>query len=259
MNIGQRMNLDGQVAVITGGSRGIGLQMAEALGEAGARVVLTARKANELQAAQSRLERMGIACLTFQNDLADFGSIPQLVDDIVGAAGRIDILINNAGCSWGSATVDHPDDAWHKVINLDLSAQFFISREVGRKCMIPAQRGKLINIASIAGMGGNPPQWGMFTIAYNSAKGGLINFTRALAAEWGQYNIQVNAICPGFFRTKLSSGLLDKIEEQYVDMTPARRLGDDEDLKGLVLLLASPASDYISGQAIAVDGGFSCV
>ncbi len=257
MKVQELLSLEGKVALITGGSRGIGLQMAEALGEMGAKVALSARKQAELDEAKAHFDQLGIPCLTVRNDLSDFASIPALVDAILAHYGQIDVLVNNAGCSWGAPAEDHPDEAWHKVINLDVSAQFFISREVGKRSMIPRKSGKIINIASIAGLGGNVPHWGMGTIGYNTAKGALVNFTRALAAEWGKYNIQVNAICPGFFPTKLSQGLLDHIEQKYVEQTPAQRLGNDEDLKGLTLLLASRASDYMSGQAIAVDGGFS--
>ncbi len=259
MHTQQLFDLTGKVALVTGGSRGIGLQMAEALGERGARLALSARKQVELDEAQAHFERLGMPCLTVRNDLSDFASIPALVQQVLAHYGQVDVLVNNAGCSWGAAAEEMPDEAWHKVMDLDISAQFFLSREIGKHSMIPRRSGKIINIASIAGLGGNPPAWGMNTIGYNTAKGALVNFTRALAAEWGKYNIQVNAICPGFFPTKISAGLLDKIEQQYIDLNPAGRLGNDDDLKGLALLLASRASDYITGQAIAVDGGCTAV
>jgi gluconate 5-dehydrogenase len=249
--------MTGKVALVTGGSRGIGVPMAEALGEAGARIAISARKQDELDAAQAHFAQLGIACFAVRNDLSDFTTIPRLVDAVLGHYGQIDVLVNNAGCSWGAAAEDHPDDAWHKVLNLDLTAPFFLSREVGKRSMIPRRAGKIINISSIAGLGGNPPASDMNTIAYNTAKGGLINFTRTLAAEWGKYNIQVNAICPGFFPTRMSGKLLEVIEQDYVTRTAAGRLGEGDDLKGLTLLLASPASAYMTGVAIAVDGGFS--
>lgn len=257
MKVQQLLNLEGKVALITGGSRGIGVQMGEALGEMGAKIALSARKPAELAEAKAHFDALGIPCFTVANDLSDFASIPGLAEAVLGHYGQVDVLINNAGCSWGAPAEDHPDDAWHKVMNLDITAQFFLSREIGKRSMIPRQSGKIINIASIAGLGGNPPTWGMSTIGYNTAKGAMVNFTRALAAEWGKYNIQVNAICPGFFPTKMSAGLLDFIEQKYVAQTPAQRLGSEHDLKGLALLLASSASDYMTGQAIAVDGGFS--
>jgi NAD(P)-dependent dehydrogenase (short-subunit alcohol dehydrogenase family) len=246
-------DLSGKVALITGGSRGLGLQMAEALGEMGAKIAITARKADELAAAKSRLEGQGIATLAIANDIAKTEGIPALVDGVLSQFGSVDILVNNAGATWGAPAEDYPAEAWHKVINLNVNAMFFLCQYVGKKSMIPRRSGKIINISSIAGLAGNPP--GMTTIAYNTSKGADINFTRALAAEWGRHNINVNAICPGFFPTKMSSGLLDKLGESIVAATPLQRLGGDEDLKGIVVFLASEASRHITGQYFAVDGG----
>ena len=259
MKTQQLFDLTGKVAVITGGSRGIGRQMAEALGEHGASIALSARKQHELDEAQAHFDKLGIPCLTVRNDLSDFASIPSLAETILGHYGKVDVLVNNAGCSWGAPAEDMTDEAWHKVMNLDVSALFFLGLEIGKRSMIPNGSGKIINIASIAGLGGNPPGWDMNTIGYNTAKGAMVNFTKALAAEWGKYNIQVNAICPGFFPTKISAGLLESIEQKYIDLNPAGRLGNDDDLKGIAVLLASRASDYITGQAIAVDGGCTAV
>jgi gluconate 5-dehydrogenase len=259
MKTQQLFDLTGKVALVTGGSRGIGLQMAEALGERGASIALSARKQHELDEAQAHFDKLGMPCFTVRNDLSDFASIPGLAETILNHYGQVDVLVNNAGCSWGAPAEDMSDEAWHKVMDLDINAQFFLSREIGKRSMIPRRAGKIINIASIAGLGGNPPGWGMGTIGYNTAKGAMVNFTKALAAEWGKYNIQVNAICPGFFLTKISAGLLDKIEQQYIDLNPAGRLGNEDDLKGIAVLLASQASDYITGQAIAVDGGCTAV
>lgn len=257
MNVHQLLDLNGKVALVTGGSRGIGMAMAEALGEAGARIAISARKPAELEEAQTHLDRLGIPCFAVRNDLSDFAAIPGLVDAVLSHYGQIDILVNNAGCSWGAPAEDHPDEAWHKVMNLDITAPFILSREVGKRSMIPRSTGKIINISSIAGFGGNPPTWGMNTVAYNTAKGALITLTRTLAMEWGKYNIQVNAICPGFFLTKMTAVLLEAMDEHYRARTAAGRLGQLDDLKGLTLLLASGGSDYLTGQAIAVDGGFT--
>ena len=246
-------DLTGKVALVTGGSRGLGLQMAEALGEMGAKLVITARKADELAEAKRRLERRKIIVATFANDISNTAEIPQLVDGILSQFDGIDILVNNAGATWGAPAEDYPAEAWRKVIDLNVNAMFFLSQCVGKKAMIPKQSGKIINISSIAGLGGNPP--GMATIAYNTSKGADINFTRALAAEWGRYNINVNAICPGFFPTKMSAGLLDKLGDSIKAATPLQRLGGEEDLKGTVVFLASEASRHITGQYIAVDGG----
>ena len=253
MSVKDLFQLDGKVALITGGSRGLGLQMAEALGEMGCRVAITARKANELDEAKAHLQGRGIEVRTIINDLQRFEGIPALVDEVIGAHGHIDILINNAGATWGAPAEEYPDEAWHKVMNLNVNAPFFLAREVGKRSMIPRRAGKIINVASVAGLKGSPP--GMNTIAYNTSKAAAINFTRALAAEWGKYNINVNAICPGFFPSKMSAGLLDKLEDAIVARTPLRRLGGDEDLKGPVVFLASEASRHVTGQYLAVDGG----
>ena len=249
--------LAGQVALVTGGSRGLGLQMAEALGEMGCKVAISARKADELRAAKAQLEALGIRVLSCVIDLQQFDRIPALVDEVVAELGDIDILVNNAGATWGAPAESYPDEAWHKVMNLNVTAPFFLAREVGRRCMIPRRRGKIINVASIAGLKAAGP--GMHTIAYNTSKAAAIHMTRSLASEWGRFDINVNAICPGFFPTKMSAGLLDKISDAVIAHTPLGRLGGDEDLKGAVVFLASQASRHITGQYLAVDGGSSVV
>ncbi|MEX3839831.1 MULTISPECIES: SDR family oxidoreductase [Paraburkholderia] len=257
MRVREMFELGGQVALITGGSRGLGLQMAQALGEMGCHVVITARKADELAEAAAHLQALGIKATTIVSDLQRAEAAKPLVDETLAAGGQIDILVNNAGATWGAPAEDYPDEAWHKVMNLNVNAPFFLAREVGKRSMIPRQRGKIINVASIAGLKGalGPMQ----TIAYNTSKAAAINFTRALAAEWGKYNINVNAICPGFFPSKMSAGLLDKLGQVVIDHTPLHRLGDDDDLKGAVVFLASRASRHMTGQYLAVDGGASIV
>jgi len=259
MSVRALFDLTGKTAIVTGGSRGIGLQMASALGEMGARVALTARKENELDAARAELEHEGIECLTIAGDLSDFGAIPGMVTRVLDRWRQIDILVNNAGCSWGAPAEDYPDDGWNKVMRLNIDAQFFLCREVGKRSMLPRKSGKIINIASIAGLYGNPPEWGLQTIAYNASKGALVNLTRALAAEWGRYNINVNAICPGFFPSKMSKVTLDRIGTSVVALTPLGRLGGDEDLKGAIAYLASDASRHVTGQTLAVDGGCTAI
>jgi len=259
MSVRALFDLTGKTAIVTGGSRGIGLQMASALGEMGARVALTARKERELDAARAELEHGGIECLTIAGDLSDFGAIPGMVGTVLDRWGQIDILVNNAGCSWGAPAEDYPDDGWNKVMRLNIDAQFFLCREVGKRSMLQRKSGKIINIASIAGLYGNPPEWGLQTIAYNASKGALVNLTRALAAEWGRYNINVNAICPGFFPSKMSKVTLDRIATSVVALTPLGRLGGDEDLKGAIAYLASDASRHVTGQALAVDGGCTAI
>jgi NAD(P)-dependent dehydrogenase (short-subunit alcohol dehydrogenase family) len=259
MSVRNLLDLSGKVAVVTGGSRGIGLQMATGLGEMGAKVAITARKQDELDEARAALERLGIDCLAVAGDLADFPAIPGMVDAVLERFGHIDILVNNAGCNWAAPAEDYPDAAWRKVMGLNVDAQFFLCREVGRRSMIPRRSGKIVNIASIAGQYGNPPDWGMETVAYNTSKGALINLTRTLAAEWGAHNINVNAICPGFFPSKMTKVTLDRIGESVLAMTPLGRLGGDEDLKGSVVFLASEASRHVTGQILAVDGGCTAI
>lgn len=249
--------LDGRIALVTGGSRGLGLQMAEALGEMGCKLALCARKPDELADARAHLQALGVEVLATPGDLQQFERIPALVDQVLERFGAIDILVNNAGATWSAPAEEYPDAAWHKVMNLNASAPFFLAREVGRRSMIPRQYGKIINIASIAGLRGSSS--GVHTVAYNTSKAAAINLTRALASEWGRFNINVNAICPGFFPSRMSAGLLEKISESVIARSPLHRLGGDEDLKGAVVFLASEASRHITGQALVVDGGSSIV
>ena len=259
MSVRSLLDLSGRTALVTGGSRGIGLQMASALGEMGARIALSARKQDELDAASAQLEAQGIECLTVAGDLSDAASIASAVDAVLGAWKQIDIVVNNAGTNWAAPAEDYPDESWRKVLDLNVDAAFFLSREVARRSMIPRRTGKIVNIASIAGLLGNPPDWAMYTVAYNTSKGALIAMTRTLAAEWGRHNINVNAICPGFFPSKMTKVTLERIDRSVLAMTPLARLGGDEDLKGSVVFLASEASRHITGHALVVDGGCSVV
>ena len=256
--IQQLFDLKGKTALVTGGSRGLGLQMAHALGEAGARIMLSSRKADELEKAVADLEAAGIDARWTAADCAVEADIHRLADETLERMGDIDILVNNAGAAWGAPAEDHPLDAWDKVMNLNVRGYFLLSQRVAKKSMIARKQGRIINIASIAGLGGNPPE--MQTIAYNTSKGAVVNFTRALACEWGHYGITVNAICPGFFPSKMTRGTLENLgEEKLAAHAPLKRLGDDEDLKGAALLFASDAGKHITGQILAVDGGVSAL
>ena len=256
--IQQLFDLHGKTALITGGSRGLGLQLAQALGEAGARVMISARKADELEHAVAGLQAAGIDARWIAADCAKEADIRRLAEETLARMGDVDILVNNAGAAWGAPAEDHPVEAWDKVMNLNIRGYFILSQAIGKQSMIARRSGRIINVASIAGLGGNPPQ--MNTIAYNTSKGAVINFTRALAAEWGKYNINVNAICPGFFPSKMTAGTLEAWgEDNLKSHAPLHRLGDDEDLKGLCVLFASQAGKHITGQYMAVDGGVSCV
>ncbi len=253
----QLFDLSGRTALITGGSRGLGLQMAEALGEQGAKLVISSRKQNELDEAVAHFKKMGIDVVAMASDLGKETAIKPLAEAAIKHLGHVDILINNAGATWGSPAEDHPLEAWDKVMNLNVRSIFLLSQAIGKHSMIPRQYGRIVNIASIAGLAGNGAN--MQTLAYNTSKAAVINFTRTLAGEWGRYGITVNAIAPGFFPSKMSRGLLETMGEDAIQRAPLRRLGDDEDLKGAVILFSSTAGKHITGQTLAVDGGVSSV
>jgi gluconate 5-dehydrogenase len=252
-------DLTGRTALVTGGSRGLGLQIAEALGEMGAQLVLSARKADELEQAVAHLARMNVAASAVAADASKEGDIARLVDETLGRLGHVDILVNNAGASWGAAAEDHPLDAWDKVMNLNVRGVFLLTQAIGKRSMIPRRYGRVITVASIAGLRGNALGT-LKTLAYNTSKGALVNFTRALAGEWGPYGITVNALAPGFFPSKMTKGVLAQLgAENMARSVPLQRLGDDEDLKGAALLFASRAGKHITGQILAVDGGVVAV
>lgn len=257
--IKELFDLTGKTALITGGSRGLGLQLAEALGEQGAKLVISSRKQHELDEAIEHLKQRGIDAIAIAADLGQEQAPQALAAASFKHLGHVDILINNAGATWGAPAEDHPLEAWDKVMNLNIRSIFQLSQIIGKQSMIPRHYGRIVNIASIAGLGGNGAS-SMQTIAYNTSKAAVINFTRTLAGEWGQYGITVNAIAPGFFPSKMTKGLLEKLgAEEMAQRAPLRRLGDDEDLKGAVLLFSSNAGKHITGQTLAVDGGVSAV
>jgi NAD(P)-dependent dehydrogenase (short-subunit alcohol dehydrogenase family) len=258
MSVKKLFDLTGKVALITGGSRGLGLQIAEALGEMGAKLALTARKPEELAQAREHLHHLHFEVLTLPCDHSQAGSIKPVIEKIVKHYGQIDVLVNNAGTTWGAPAEEHPLEAWEKVMNLNVTGLFLTTQLVGKLSMIPRRYGRIVNIASIAGLLGNDARM-QKSLAYNTSKGAVVNLTRALAAEWGQYNITVNAIAPGFFPSKMTQWILGQIGDATVAQTPLARLGGEEDLKGLATLFASDASAHITGQIVAVDGGASII
>ena len=258
MSVRELLQLDGRVALVTGGSRGLGLQIADGLGEMGARVAIVARKQAELDEAAAHLQSLGIEAITLACDLQDLAAAQALAERVLEKWKRIDILVNNAGATWGAPAQEHPLEAWHKVLNLNLSSVFALTQAVANRAMLPARYGRIINIASVAGLQGTDPRF-MATVAYNTSKAGLINFTRQIAAEWGRFGITANAIAPGVFPTKMARGIIEKANAFILDRTPLGRVGGDDDLKGAAVLLASDASAYITGQTIAVDGGMSAI
>jgi NAD(P)-dependent dehydrogenase (short-subunit alcohol dehydrogenase family) len=258
MDVKQLLDLKGKVALITGGSRGLGLQMAEALGEMGAKVAISARKKDELEEAISHLKKFNIEAASFVCDIGKREQVPLLADAVLKKFGKVDILVNNAGATWGAPAEDHPLEGWDKLVNVNLTGAFLLSQAVAKRSMIPGKWGRIINTASVAGLTASDPRV-VRTVAYNATKHGLVGLTRQLAAEWGEHGITVNAICPGFFPSKMTKATLDTLGKLVLEVTPTRRLGNDEDLKGLVVLLASEASRHITGQAIAVDGGATII
>lgn len=257
--VAKLFDLTGRTALVTGGSSGLGLQVAEALGSQGARVVISSRKVDALEAAQSRLASLGIDASYLAADNSKEEDIDRLAHQAVERLGRVDILVNNAGASWGSPAVDHPREAWDKLMNLNVRSLFLLSQQIGRLSMIPNRYGRIINLASIAGLKGNGPQ-SIGTLAYNTSKGAVVNFTRALAGEWGVHGITVNALAPGFFPSRMTKGTIAAIGvEKLSERAPLQRIGDDDDLKGAAVLFASEAGKHITGQILAVDGGLTAV
>ncbi|ASK35654.1 SDR family oxidoreductase [Alloalcanivorax mobilis] len=254
----QLFDLSGKTALITGGSRGLGLQMAEALGEAGARLVITARKEGELQQACAHLREAGIQVTPMVTDLAREEEVLSLAERALETLGQVDILVNNAGATWGGAAEDYPLEGWDKVMTLNLRHLFLLTREIGRRSMIPRRYGRVVNIASNAALGGNREF--MQAVGYNTSKGAVVTFTRALAAEWGAYNITVNAIGPGVFPSKMSRYLTERHGvDDLAARVPLNQVGDEEGLKGAVLLFASDAGKHTTGQFLLVDGGASAM
>lgn len=250
----QLFDLSGRVAVITGGSVGLGRQMAEGLAQMGANLVLCARKKERCLQAAEELRTLGCEVLALSCDVKDPASIQETVDASVKQFGRIDILINNAGTSWGAPVETMTLEQWNKVIETNLTGTFLFSQSVGR-VMIGQGRGKIINIASVAGLRGSSPK--LPAIGYSASKGGVIIFTKDLACKWGMHNIQVNAIAPGWFPTDMSEKVIERNKEALLAAIPLGRLGGPEDLKGAAIFLASDASNFITGHVLVVDGGQS--
>jgi gluconate 5-dehydrogenase len=255
LNLRDLFDLSGRAALVTGGSRGLGLEMAEALGEAGARVAILARRPEWLDPAERHLSDRGIDVLGVQADVTD----PEQVERAVGAAadrfGHIDILVNNAGTAWGAPVLEMPLERWRQVLETNLTGTLLVTQAAGR-LMIQANGGAIINVASIAGLAGVPAEI-LDAVGYAAAKGGIIALTRDLAVKWGRHNVRVNAIAPGFFWTRMTEAVLARAREAIERLTPLARIGRSGDLKGAVVFLASSASEYITGQVIAVDGGLS--
>jgi NAD(P)-dependent dehydrogenase (short-subunit alcohol dehydrogenase family) len=255
MNSKDLFSLKGKTAIVTGGGRGLGEQIAEAYADAGANVVICSRNFEACQEISESLKAKGVRSLALKCDVSNPEEIQYVVDETMKEFCQIDILVNNSGVSWGAPVLEMPADKWDKVMNINLKAVFLFSQAVG-KIMKEQRSGKIINIASIAGLGGQDPNV-MDAIGYSTSKGAVITFTKDLAVKLAPYNIHVNAIAPGFFPTKMAKGVLDYSGDKILERTPAGRFGSDDDMKGPALFLASDASNYVYGHVLVVDGGTS--
>jgi NAD(P)-dependent dehydrogenase (short-subunit alcohol dehydrogenase family) len=253
-SVRELFDLSGRVAIITGGSVGLGRQMAEALAEMRASLVLCARKKERCVQTADELQKLGVQTLALGCDVRKPTEIQNVVDATLSQFGRIDILINNAGTSWGAPVEQMSLEQWNKVIETNLTGTFLFSQAVG-KAMIGQRSGKIINIASVAGIQGAPPE--SQAIGYHASKGGVIIFTKDLACKWGIHNIQVNAIAPGWFPTNMSQVLIERHTDTFLSRIPLHRFGNEQDLKGAAVFLASEASDFVTGHVLVVDGGQS--
>ncbi|MFM9904667.1 MAG: glucose 1-dehydrogenase [Pyrinomonadaceae bacterium] len=253
-NVKELFDLSGKTAIVTGGSRGIGKEMAEGLAEAGADLMLCARRAEWLDETVKEFEGKGFTVAGTVCDVAKAEDVQKVVDATVAKFGTVDILINNAGISWGAMPEDMPLDQWQKVIDVNLTGCFLFAQAAGRE-MLKQKSGSIINIASIAGLTSSAN--GPFYAGYVASKAGLIGLTRELAASWGRKGIRVNAIAPGFFHSRLADAVIDIYERSIQENNVIPRVGEEGELKGVTVFLASNASSYITGQTIAIDGGMT--
>jgi NAD(P)-dependent dehydrogenase (short-subunit alcohol dehydrogenase family) len=251
-SVKQLFDLSGRAAIVTGGSVGLGYQMAQGLAEMGANLVLCARKKERCEQAAGELKKFGVKTLALACDVKNGEQIREVTEKTISEFGRIDILINNAGTAWGAPIEEMKLEHWNKVIETNLTGTFLFSQAAG-KYMVAQRRGKIINIASVAGIQGAPPEFQ--AIGYHASKGGVIAFTKDLACKWGEHNIQVNAIAPGWFPTHMSEVMIERNREVFLKKIPLGRFGNENDLKGAAVFLASAASDYVTGHVLVVDGG----
>jgi NAD(P)-dependent dehydrogenase (short-subunit alcohol dehydrogenase family) len=257
MHVRELFDLTRRVAIITGGSLGLGRQMAEGLAEMGADLVLCARKKERCEQAADELRKLGVRVLPVACDVTKPNDIQSLVEETLNEFGRIDVLVNNAGISWGAPLEEMRLLDWSRVIETNLTGTFLCAQAVG-KVMLGKHRGKIINIASVAGLSGTPAEVLQAT-AYHASKGAVISFTKDLACKWARHNIQVNAVAPGWFPTHMSDWSIKNKQELLLQNIPQNRFGGKDDLKGAVVFLASDASAFVTGHVLVVDGGQSAL
>jgi NAD(P)-dependent dehydrogenase (short-subunit alcohol dehydrogenase family) len=254
MHVRELFDLSGKTAIVTGGASGLGRQMADALAESGANVVVCARKAERCVQAAEEIAGLGVRTLGLECDVRRRDQIDEVVRRTVEELGRIDILVNNSGTSWKASPEDVPAEGWQKVIDVNLTGAFFFAQAVGRVLIGQGEGGKIVNVASVAAFRGAQPET-MNAVPYNASKGGLVALTIDLAVKWARHRINVNTIAPGWFPTELSTLVLQQEGDRLLERVPLRRFGGPEDMKGTIAFLASAASDYVTGATIVVDGG----
>jgi len=256
MRVEELFQLDGKVGLVTGGGAGLGRQFAEGLAELGADVAVCSRKLERCEETAAALARLGVRTLALRCDVRRPEEVASAVERVVSELGAIDVLVNDAGTSWGATAEEMPLEGWQKVIDVNLTGLFLVSQAVARQMIGDGRGGAIVNLASVAALRGSPPGR-MDAVSYSASKGGVIALTRDLAWKWAHHGIRVNAIAPGWFPTSMSQVLLDAHGEEFLAGIPLRRFGGADDLKGALALLASPAGAYITGQTIVVDGGMT--
>ncbi|MBU8906098.1 SDR family oxidoreductase [Desertibacillus haloalkaliphilus] len=253
MSVFQLFDLTGKVALITGGGRGLGKQMAEAYADAGCDIIVCSRKLENCEDTAAALKEKGVRTKAFACDVTNEEDVDRVVQEVIEEFGKIDVLVNNSGATWGADVEEMPVDAWDKVMNVNVKGTFLMSQKVG-KHMIENQSGKIINISSVAGVKAEPPEV-LNAIGYSTSKAAVIHFTKDLARKWAHHGIYVNSIAPGFFPSKMTKAVLENRGDTITSNIPLKRIGDENMLKGAALYLASSASDFVTGHTILVDGG----
>ena len=251
-------DMTGKVALVTGGLRGLGLEMAGGLGEAGAKVAITARREQWLTPAAAELRAHGIDCLPLSCDVSAQDQVAEAVATTVRAFGRIDVLVNNAGIAWAAPATTMPVEKWRQVLETNATGCFLMSQAVGLEMIRSGRGGAIVNMASFVARHGSDPEV-LDAVGYSASKGAVVSLTRDLAVKWARHGIRVNAIAPGYFDTRLSAGILERARRRIEEETPLRRIGREGEIKGAVLFLASDAAAYVTGHVLAVDGGMTAL